>query len=109
MEGYKFINSLTIQNLLSYGSSEEIIDLQPLNVIIGTNGVGKSNLIEVLGLLQGIPTDLTKPIREGGGVNEWLWKGNKETPTARIEAIINYPEGRMPLRYRLTPMLGYPL
>lgn len=101
MEGYKFINSLTIQNLLSYGSSEEIIDLQPLNVIIGTNGVGKSNLIEVLGLLQGIPTDLTKPIREGGGVNEWLWKGNKETPTARIEAIINYPEGRMPLRYRL--------
>ncbi|MBG0748703.1 MAG: chromosome segregation protein SMC, partial [Planktothrix agardhii KL2] len=57
------------------------------------------------GLLQGIPTDLTKPIREGGGVNEWLWKGNKETPTARIEAIINYPEGRMPLRYRLTPML----
>ncbi|GDZ94654.1 putative ABC transporter ATP-binding protein [Planktothrix agardhii CCAP 1459/11A] len=101
MEGYKFINSLTIQNLLSYGSSEEIIDLQPLNVIIGTNGVGKSNLIEVLGLLQGIPTDLTKPIREGGGVNEWLWKGTKETPIARIEAIINYPEGRMPLRYRL--------
>lgn len=101
MEGYKFINSLKIQNLLSYGSSEEIIDLQPLNVIIGTNGVGKSNLIEVLGLLQGIPSDLTKPIREGGGVNEWLWKGTQETPIARIEAIINYPEGRMPLRYRL--------
>ncbi|WP_254174673.1 AAA family ATPase [Planktothrix pseudagardhii] len=101
MEGYKFINSLKIQNLLSYGSSEEKIDLQPLNVIIGTNGVGKSNLIEVLGLLQGIPTDLTKPIREGGGINEWLWKGTQETPIARIEAIINYPEGRMPLRYRL--------
>lgn len=101
MEGYKFINSLKIQNLLSYGSSGEIIDLQPLNVIIGTNGVGKSNLIEVLGLLQGIPSDLTKPIREGGGVNEWLWKGTKETPIARIEAIINYPEGRMPLRYRI--------
>ena len=101
MEGYKFINSLTIQNLLSYGSSGEIIDLQPLNVIIGTNGVGKSNLIEVLGLLQGIPTDLTKPIREGGGVDEWLWKGTKETPIAKIEAIIDYPEGRMPLRYRI--------
>lgn len=101
MEGYKFINSLKIQNLLSYGSSGETIDLQPLNVIIGTNGVGKSNLIEVLGLLQGIPTDLTKPIREGGGVNEWLWKGTKETPIALIEAIINYPEGRMPLRYRI--------
>ena len=105
MEGYKFINSLKIQNLLSYGSSGEIIDLQPLNVIRGTNGVGKSNLIEVLGLLQGIPTDLTKPIREGGGVNEWLWKGTQETPIAKIEAIINYPEGRgripMPLRYRI--------
>ncbi|HBW56814.1 MAG TPA: chromosome segregation protein SMC [Oscillatoriales bacterium UBA8482] len=101
MEGYKFINSLKIQNLLSYGSSGETIDLQPLNVIRGTNGVGKSNLIEVLGLLQGIPTDLTKPIREGGGVNEWLWKGTQETPIAKIEAIINYPEGRMPLRYRI--------
>jgi predicted ATPase len=105
MEGYKFINSLKIENLLSYGSAGEIIDLQPLNVIRGTNGVGKSNLIEVLGLLQGIPTDLTKPIREGGGVNEWLWKGTQETPIAKIEAIINYPEGRgripMPLRYRI--------
>ncbi|HEY9863538.1 MAG TPA: AAA family ATPase [Candidatus Obscuribacterales bacterium] len=101
MEGYKFINSLKIQNLLSYGSSGEIIDLQPLNVIMGTNGVGKSNLIEVLGLLQGIPSDLTKPIREGGGVNEWLWKGTQETPIAKIEAIIDYPEGRMPLRYRI--------
>jgi Domain of unknown function (DUF4276)/AAA domain, putative AbiEii toxin, Type IV TA system len=36
-------------------SARLAIDLQPLNVIIGTNGVGKSNLIEVLGLLQGIP------------------------------------------------------
>jgi predicted ATPase len=67
MEHCKFINSLKIQNLLSYGLSGEKIDLQSLNVIIGTNGSGKSNLIEILGLLQSIPTDLTKTIREGGG------------------------------------------
>ena len=101
MEHCKFINSLKIQNLLSYGLSGEKIDLQSLNVIIGTNGSGKSNLIEILGLLQAIPTDLTKTIREGGGINEWLWKGDQEMPTAQIEAVVNYPELRIPLRYRV--------
>lgn len=101
MENFKFINSLKIQNLLSYGLSEEKIDLQSLNVIIGTNGSGKSNLIEILGLLQAIPTDLTKTIREGGGINEWLWKGDQEMPTAQIEAVVNYPELQIPLRYRV--------
>jgi predicted ATPase len=101
MENCKFINSLKIQNLLSYGLSEEKIDLQSLNVIIGTNGSGKSNLIEILGLLQAIPTDLTKTIREGGGINEWLWKGDQEMPTAQIEAVVNYREFRIPLRYRV--------
>jgi predicted ATPase len=101
MENCKFINSLKIQNLLSYRLSEEKIDLQSLNVIIGTNGSGKSNLIEILGLLQAIPTDLTRAIREGGGINEWLWKGDQEMPTAQIEAVVNYPELRIPLRYRV--------
>jgi predicted ATPase len=101
MENCKFINSLKIQNLLSYGLSEEKIDLKSLNVIIGTNGSGKSNLIEILGLLQSIPTDLTKTIREGGGINEWLWKGDQEMPTAQIEAVVHCPGLQIPLRYRV--------
>nr|WP_242032753.1 AAA family ATPase [Oscillatoria sp. FACHB-1406] len=92
---------MTLQNFLSYGEFGETIDLQPLNVIIGANASGKSNLIEAMGLLQAVPNDLTQPIREGGGVREWLWKGGKETPIARIEALLDYPDGIMPLRYRL--------
>jgi predicted ATPase len=101
MEGKKFIHKIKLTNFLSYGSEGEEIELQPLNVLIGPNGSGKSNLIEAIGLLQATPANLTAPIREGGGVSEWLWKGEKPIPTAEIEAIIDYPQGIMPLRYKL--------
>ena len=60
-----------------------------------------SNVIEALGLLRATPDDLTLPIREGGGISEWLWKGGRGTPTAEIDATIFYLEGPQPLRYRL--------
>jgi predicted ATPase len=101
VDGKKFIHTLRLQNFLSYGESGETIDLQPLNIIIGPNASGKSNLIEAVGFLQALPKDLTKPIREGGGIREWLWKGSQETPIAQVEALLNYPEGIMPLRYRI--------
>lgn len=104
MEGKRFIRTLQLQNLLSYGNEGQAIDLQPLNVLIGPNGSGKSNLIEAIGLLQATPSNLAAPIREGGGVSEWLWKGKSEQafPSAKIEATIDYPEGIMPLRYQLS-------
>lgn len=76
--------------------------LEPLNVLIGPNASGKSNVIEALGLLRAIPKDLTAPIREGGGISEWLWKGEQSVPVATIEATVSYPEGVMPLRYRIS-------
>ncbi len=102
MNGSRLIQTLRIQNVLSFGPATEGIDLQPLNVLIGPNASGKSNLIEVLGLLRAAPADLTAPIREGGGTAEWLWKGVPGIPTATIETTVSYPEGRMPLRYRLS-------
>lgn len=102
MEGKRFIHSLQLQNLLSYGSEPETIELQPLNVLIGTNASGKSNLIEAMGVLKATPTDLVAPIRQGGGISDFLWKGEKGTPTAKIEAILDYPEGTMPLRYQIS-------
>jgi predicted ATPase len=35
VEGKRFIRTLRLQNLLSYGSEGETIELQPLNVLIG--------------------------------------------------------------------------
>lgn len=74
MEGKRFIRTLRLQNLLSYGSEGETIELQPLNVLIGPNGSGKSNLIEGIGILRATPTDLPAPIRKGGGISDCLWK-----------------------------------
>jgi predicted ATPase len=70
------IRSIRIENLLSFGEGNPALELRPLNVLIGPNGSGKSNLIEVFGLLQSTGQDLSEPIRQGGGITEWLWKGD---------------------------------
>jgi predicted ATPase len=51
------------------------LELLPLNVIIGPNSSGKSNLLEAIDILRATPSDVTQPIREGGGVEDYLWKG----------------------------------
>lgn len=102
MEGKRFIHSLQLQNFLSYGSEGEKIELQPLNVLIGSNASGKSNLIEAIALLKATPTDLVAPIRQGGGISDFLWKGEKGIPTAKIEAILDYPERTIALRYQIS-------
>jgi predicted ATPase len=99
------VRSLTIQNLLSFGEQPTTIELRSLNVLIGANGSGKSNLIEVLGLLQNAPQELATAMSNGGSIDEWLWKGasesNKRPPTASIEVIISPLKGKVALRYRL--------
>ncbi len=82
--------SLQLENFLSYGSESEEIELQRLNVLIGSNASGKSNLIEAIALLKATPTDLPSPIRQGGGITDFISKGSKETPVARIKTIVNY-------------------
>ena len=41
-----------------------------------------------------MPTDVMVPIRKGGGTGEFIWKGQREIPTAHIEAILNYPNSK---------------
>ena len=98
----RFIQSIKLQNFLSFGPDAGEIELKSLNVLIGPNASGKSNLIEAIGFLRASPIDLGSPIREGGGAMEWLWKGSRKTPTAEVNATISYPEGIMPLRHRIS-------
>lgn len=84
------IRSIRLRNLLSFGPEAESIELQPLNVIIGPNASGKSNLIEALHLLRSCATDLAQPIREGGGIGEYLWKGRSSVDHLEIEVQVNY-------------------
>lgn len=96
------IHSIKLNNFLSFGETSEFTSLGPLNVIIGPNGSGKSNLLESIELLRSAPEQLLKPIREGGGVRDWLWKGAKSTPIALIEVIVANPKGPQRLRYALS-------
>ena len=103
----RFIKELTAQGLLSFPGDMEAIELEPLNILIGPNGPGKSNVLEVLELLRATPADSASAIRDGGGVTEWLWKGGDPDNVARIEIVTGNeltdlcaPTER-PLRYRL--------
>jgi predicted ATPase len=76
------------RNLLSFGAEGVDVELGPLNVLIGPNSSGKSNLLEVVDLLHALPDDPTVPIREGGGIREWLWKGADTSGPAMISASV---------------------
>ena len=92
------LERIQLKNLLSFGPDTEEFELRPLNVLIGPNGSGKSNFIEAIGLLQAAPTDLARPMRTGRGVADWIWQGEPQADSARIEAVVN-PTGQQALRY----------
>ena len=102
MEGKRFIRTIRLHDVLSYGPKAVELALEPLNVLIGPNGSGKSNLINVLSILKGAPRNLPETIRRGGGTNEWLWKGRDRLAPSSVEITVEYPAGRMPLRYGLS-------
>jgi predicted ATPase len=99
----RFLRTIKAQNILSFGPDSPELELQSLNVLIGPNGAGKSNLIETIALLQAAPGNLLEPIRTGGGIGEWLWKGGDSVPFAQIDVTVSYPQSLfdMPLRHRL--------
>ena len=106
MEGRRFIESIRLDNILSYGPNSAPFPLEPLNVLIGPNASGKSNLIEVLSLLAATPWNLQDPVGWGGGIHAWLWKGTAGTHVTTIEVTIGFPHlpatSRMPLNYCLS-------
>ena len=81
-----FLREITPGNLLSFGPNPEPIKLNQLNILIGANGSGKSNLIEVIHVLRSTPGDLRSAFRPG--ISDWVWKGNP-TGNADIDAVLN--------------------
>ena len=119
----QFIQRLRMGGLLSFPPDMDFFELQPLNVLIGPNASGKSNFIEVLELLRATPTDFAAAIRDGGGAQEWAWKGDyvgqmieevmkgrdpedalnsyPKAPTLEVETSPDWKIG-LPLKYRLS-------
>ena len=99
--GKMLIRRLKISGMLSFGPQGIDLPMEPLNVLIGPNGSGKSNFIEALALLQAAPRDLSAPVRQMGGISEWLWKGDDAPGVAVVDAVVGYVDGKTSLRHVL--------
>ena len=87
------IKRLALKKLLSFNDSA--VELGQLNVLIGPNAVGKSNLIEAVSLLQSAPTSIASVILHGGGIRQWLWLGDPAaSPIATLECELVQTNGR---------------
>lgn len=93
-----FIHHLAPNNFLSFGPDNAGIELQALNLFIGPNGSGKSNLIEAVSLMRSAPKEFREVTRKGGGVAEWIWKGQHTMP-ASIKWTVRYSNGSKPLEH----------
>lgn len=89
----QLIQKICLDGLLSFGRGMPIFPLLPLNVLIGPNGVGKSNLIEAIALMRATATEVQAVVRRGGGAREWIWKGaSPDDDSARIDLLFDHPE-----------------
>lgn len=101
-----FFESLQLDGFLSFPPGSEQLPLTSLNVLIGPNASGKSNLIEAIELLHATPTGFADAIRDGGGATEWIWKGAEQP--AKISTISAVVRGAR-LLGRTIPQLRYKL
>ena len=84
-----FISEIKPTNFLSFGPDTEAIELRALNVLIGANGSGKSNLIEAIAFLRAAPTGFQKVTGQGGGVDKWIWQGAPDDDASVYAAVNN--------------------
>ena len=96
------LREITLKNVLSFGTEGLTLPLRRLNVFIGPNGSGKSNLLEAINLLRSAATGFSSVFTGEGAspVVDWLWKKQPGTE-ATIDAVIDYPQGKLPLRHTL--------
>ncbi len=84
------------------------LPLQNLNIVIGANGAGKSNLVQVFRLLMAMTRkDLQKFVLENGGADSFLYNGPKNTSSIKVGmeffAPGEFAKGSNSYRFELTP------
>lgn len=79
------LDKLTVKGFKSIKELNEF-KLNDLNVIIGANGAGKSNFIQIFRMLMAMTQrNLNKFILERGGADNFLFNGPKVTPKITME------------------------
>ena len=77
IEGFKSIQALKL-------------DLRPLNILIGSNGSGKSNFISLFKLMnKAVEGNFQRAVRLAGGANALLHYGRKRTREIRVFLMFN--------------------
>ena len=95
------LDRLTIRGFKSIRSLEDF-ELRALNVFVGGNGAGKSNLLEFFRLLRNIiDGNLNDYIRTSGGISDFLYNGRRVTEQMEFEMRF----GRRGYRFVLKPDL----
>jgi predicted ATPase len=93
------LDKLTIKG---FKSINELVDfeLKKLNVVVGANGAGKSNLISFFKLLRAlINGNLNRYVRDSGGASDLLFNGRKATN--KMEFSTRF--GTRGFRFKLVP------
>jgi predicted ATPase len=79
------LDSVTVKGFKSIAWLDEVA-LTPINLLIGANGSGKSNFIQVFSFLHAIrEAGLQDYVRRAGGADELLHFGSKETQEIQID------------------------
>lgn len=85
------LKQITLANFLSYGEEGVSLDLGSMNVLVGPNGAGKSNLLDAIGFLSATTKGVAVPVRMGGGVSDWIYKGNPQSLASIGVVMANSP------------------
>jgi predicted ATPase len=101
------LDKLTVKGFKSIKDLDEF-KLSDLNVIIGSNGAGKSNFVQIFRMLMAMTLkNFSKFILERGGADNFLFNGPKVTPKINMEfefaSLIDNPAGANSYKFELTP------
>ena len=95
------IRKITVRGFKSIASLE--LQPSPINIIIGANGSGKSNVLEVFRLLRTARcSKLNDYVRAAGGAERLLHFGSEVTERIEIDLDFNFTGDLAPTGYELT-------
>jgi predicted ATPase len=95
----RLIRSIVLENVLSFGG-RVAVELGALNVLVGPNGSGKTNLLDTIGLLRACPQDVERYMRQNGGVHAWVFKDFAPEQLA-VTTTVAIPGALEPVAHRL--------
>jgi len=103
----KALDKISIAGFKSIKELKEF-ELHNLNVLIGGNGAGKSNFVQIFRMLMAMTIkNFSKFILERGGADNFLFNGPKETPKINVEfefqSFSDNAQGSNSYRFELTP------